>query len=87
MDAGAAQGIDGEFEGGVAEDIEVDDAAEIVDVGGEIVVAVGGGGGEGFGVGDAFYFGQIIGDELVGSVLDPLGGGRCRRGRRWVGCT
>ncbi len=54
VDAGSAEGIDGEFEGGVAEDVEVDDVGEVVDVGGDVVVAVGGGGGEGLGVGDAF---------------------------------
>ena len=53
VDAGAAERVDGELEGGVGEDVEVDDVGEVVDVGGDVVVAVGGGGGEGFGVGDA----------------------------------
>ncbi len=57
VDAGSAERVDGECEAGVGEDIEVDDAAEIVDVGGDVVVAVSGGGGEGFGVGDFFYCG------------------------------
>ena len=47
MDAGSAEWVDGELEGGVREDVEVDDAAEIVDVGGDVVVAMGGGGVEG----------------------------------------
>ena len=38
-------------------------------------MAVGGGGGEGAGVGDAFDFGEAVGDEFVGAVLNPLGGG------------
>ena len=38
-------------------------------------MAVGGGGGEGAGVRDAFYGGEAGGDDLVGAVLDPLGGG------------
>ncbi len=57
MDAGSAEGVDGEFEGGVAKGGEVDDVGEVVDVGGDVVVAVGRVGGEGAGVGDAFYGG------------------------------
>src|SRR5271167_3643957 len=79
VDAGSAERVDGEREGGVGEDVEVDDAAEIIDVGGDVVVAVSGGGGEGFGVGDFFYGGislaagaEICGDDLVGAVFDPL---------------
>ena len=53
MDAGAAEGIDGEVERGVCEGVEVDDVGEVGDVGGDEVVAVGGVGGEGAGVGDA----------------------------------
>ena len=40
-------------------------------------MAVGFVGGEGSGVGDAFYGGivEARGDDLVGAVFDPLGGG------------
>ncbi len=75
-DAGAAQWIDGQLEGGAGERREVDDVAEVVDVGGDVVVAVSGVGGEGFGEGEALDALQLVGDELVGAVLDPLGGGR-----------
>ena len=75
MDAGSAEWIDGEGEGGVAEGVEVDDVGEVVDVGGDVVVAVGGGGCEGFGVGEAFDALELVGDEVVGAVFDPLGGG------------
>ena len=46
-------------------------------------MAVGGGGGESFGVGDFFYCGETGGDDLVGAVLNPLGGGGV--GRATVG--
>ena len=75
VDAGSAEGIDGELEAGAGEDVEVDDVGEVVDVGGDVVVAVGRVGGEGAGVGDALDACQVVGDELVGAVLDPLGGG------------
>ena len=78
VDAGAAEGVDGEFESGGGDGGEVDDVGEVVDVGGDVVVAVGGGGGEGAGVGDALD-GRLVparcGEEVVGAVLDPLGGG------------
>ncbi len=38
-------------------------------------MAVGVVGGEGLGVGDAFYGGEAGGDEVVGAVFDPFGGG------------
>ena len=38
-------------------------------------MAMGGGGGEGSGVGDFFYGGEVCGDDVVGAVFDPFGGG------------
>ena len=75
MDAGSAEGVDGELEGGVGEDVEVDDVGEVGDVGGDVVVPVGGGGGEGPGVAEAFDALELIGDELVGASFNPLCGG------------
>ena len=75
VDACSAERVDGQLEGGSGEGGEVDDVGEVVDVGGDVVVAVGGGGGEGLGVGDALDAGEAGGDDLVGAVLDPLGGG------------
>ena len=75
VDAGSAEGIDGELESWCREGGEVDDVGEVVDVGGDVVVAVGVVGGEGACVGDALDVGEAGGDELVGAVLDPLGGG------------
>ena len=49
--------------------------AEVVDVGGDVVVAAGGGGGEGAGVRDFFHCGETRGNDLVGAVFDPFGGG------------
>ena len=87
VDAGSAKGVDGELEGGVLQHVEVDDVAEVVDVGGEEVVLVGGEGGAGLGVGDALEFGgrQAGGEEGVGAIFDPLGGtGVGRAAVGWV---
>ncbi len=75
MDAGSAERIDGELEGGASKSVEVDDVGEVVDIGGDVVVAVGVVGGERSGVGDALDAVEAGGDEFVGAVLDPLGGG------------
>ncbi len=74
-DAGSAERIDGELEGGAGERREVDDVGEVGDVGGDVVVALGGGRGEGLGVTEAFDALQFCGDEFVSAVLDPLRGG------------
>ena len=85
VDASTAEGIDCELEGGTGKDVEVDDVGEVVDVGGDVVVAVGGGGVEGCLKVDAFYVGESVGDDLVGAVLDPLGGGGvCGAAVGWV---
>ena len=74
--AGAAEWIDRQLEGGAGEGVEVDDVAEVVDVGGDVVVAVGGVGGEGFANARRLMPCSLFGDEFVRAVLDPLGGGR-----------
>jgi len=75
VDSSSSERIDSQLQCGVGEDVEVDDVCQIVDVGGDVVVAVGRGGCESPAVGRALYVSQASGYEVVGSVLDPLGRG------------
>src|ERR1035441_9184256 len=75
MDPGPAQRVDGELQRRAGQRREVDDVGEVVDVGGDVVVPVRRAGAQGEVVVEALHFGQAVGDELVGAVLDPPGRG------------
>src|ERR1019366_4004214 len=72
-DAGAAQRVGAEIEARVADGVHVDDGGEIVDVGGNVIVAVGGRGGECPLVWHAPHFAQRASENLVGAILNPPG--------------
>ncbi len=86
VDAGPAQGIDRELEGGPAQDLEVDDAGEVIDVGGDVVMTICFIGSKRSRIGDAFHILESGSDDLVGTIFDPFGGRGVRRSSVRTGC-
>lgn len=74
-DTSAAEGIDTEDKAGTFDGFHIDDGGEVIDVSGDEIIAVGGGGEEGFGIVDALDAAETLGQKIVGEVFDPFGGG------------
>ncbi len=84
MHGGAAQRIDAQLEPGRADRVHVDDFAQIVDIGANIIVRVRTGGFDRRCVGDALHSRIVRFEQLIGPPLDnagDVGVGRAAVGR------
>ena len=87
VDARAAEWIDAELEAGAADSVEVDDVGKVVDVGREVVVAMGGRRAQRPVIRDAFHAARDRSPGARSPRFDPAGRRRRPPGRHWAGCT